>query len=206
MYQEDWTDSNERQLMCEIPSVIHSLDTEVPRTQHSRSPQRVRHAACCVSPSAMHWWSVIPWRLWIPTISFMFRCSVKNLNYNCFSFVRISSDHPLCKTSRASKPSSTYSPTYHRVPHRTYHGTPRTFLTSLTSVWRSSPVRQNIHGCMHDHFLCKSPNTLCRRRCRNNNVSTPHLVLSADEMFFPEPKTRIFCSIPRRATEFKKQD
>ena len=108
------------------------------------------------------------------------------------------------KTSRASKPSSTYLPTYHRVPHRTYHGTPRTFLTSLTSVWRSSPVRQNIHGCMHDHFLCKSPNTLCRRRCRNNNVSTPHLVLSADEMFFPEPKTRIFCSIPRRATEFKK--
>ena len=57
---------------------------------------------------------------------------------------------------------------------------------------------------MHDHFLCKSPNTLCRRRCRNNNVSTPHLVLSADEMFFPEPKTRIFCSIPRRATELKK--
>ena len=41
--------------------------------------QRVRHAAGCVSPSATHWWSVIPWGLGIPTISFMFRCSVKKL-------------------------------------------------------------------------------------------------------------------------------
>ena len=34
-------------------------------------------------------------------------------------------------------------------------------------------------------------------------LRTPHLVLSADKMFSPEPKTRIFCSTPRRATESK---
>ena len=53
MHQEEWTDSNEGQFICEIPSVIESLETEVPRTQFLRLPRRVRHAAGRVPPSAV---------------------------------------------------------------------------------------------------------------------------------------------------------
>ena len=53
-YQEDWTDSNEWQLTCEIPSVIESLDPEVLRTLYLHSPQCVRHAARYVPSSAVH--------------------------------------------------------------------------------------------------------------------------------------------------------
>ena len=51
MHHGDWADSNERKFMCEIPEVIESPDTEVPRKIFPYFPQRVRHCSLCSSSS-----------------------------------------------------------------------------------------------------------------------------------------------------------